>query len=76
MNIHKFVMPEVIFGNGSIQQVGESCVRLGATNVFIVSDPGVMEAGWLDIVVISCRQAGLSYTTFHDTPSPPLYLLD
>jgi len=71
MNIHKFVMPEVIFGNGSIQQVGESCVRLGATNVFIVSDPGVMEAGWLDVVVRSCRQAGLSYTTFHDITINP-----
>ncbi|MGG3955457.1 iron-containing alcohol dehydrogenase [Bhargavaea massiliensis] len=71
MNIHKFVMPEVIFGNASIQQVGESCVRLGATNVFIVSDPGVMEAGWLDVVVRSCRQAGLSYTTFHDITINP-----
>lgn len=71
MNIHKFVMPEVIFGNGSIRQVGESCVRLGATNVFIVSDPGVMEAGWLDVVVRSCRQAGLSYTTFHDITINP-----
>ncbi|NNU90089.1 iron-containing alcohol dehydrogenase [Anoxybacillus sp. CHMUD] len=71
MNIHKFVMPEVIFGNGSIQQVGESCVRLGATNVFIVSDPGVMEAGWLDVIVRSCRQAGLSYTTFHDITINP-----
>ena len=64
-------MPEVIFGNASIQQVGESCVRLGATNVFIVSDPGVMEAGWLDVVVRSCRQAGLSYTTFHDITINP-----
>lgn len=71
MNIHKFVMPEVIFGNGSIRQVGESCVRLGATNVFIVSDPGVMEAGWLDVIVRSCRQAGLSYTTFHDITINP-----
>lgn len=71
MNIHKFVMPEVIFGNASIRQVGESCVRLGATNVFIVSDPGVMEAGWLDVIVRSCRQAGLSYTTFHDITINP-----
>lgn len=71
MNIHKFVMPEVIFGNASIQQVGESCVRLGATNVFIVSGPGVMEAGWLDVIVRSCRQAGLSYTTFHDITINP-----
>ncbi|MCZ0754044.1 iron-containing alcohol dehydrogenase [Anoxybacillus sp. J5B_2022] len=71
MNIHKFVMPEVIFGKGSIQQVGESCLRLGATNVLIVSDPGVIAAGWLDVVVESCRQAGLQYTTFYDVTINP-----
>lgn len=69
--INKFVMPEVIFGSGSLKQVGESAVRLGARNVLIVTDPGVMEAGWLDQVVESCRDAGLSYACFHDvTPNP------
>ncbi|MBB5324015.1 1,3-propanediol dehydrogenase [Anoxybacillus tepidamans] len=71
MNIHKFMMPEIIFGNGSIHQVGESCLRLGATNVLIVSDPGVMEAGWLDVVMKSCKQAGLKYTTFYDVTINP-----
>ncbi|WJQ00932.1 iron-containing alcohol dehydrogenase [Geobacillus stearothermophilus] len=71
MNIHKFVMPEVIFGNGSIHQVGESCLRLGATNVLIVSDPGVAEAGWLDVVIKSCRQVGLKYATFCDVTINP-----
>lgn len=69
--IHKFVMPEVIFGNHSIHQVGESCLRLGATNVFIVSDPGVMEAGWLEVVIKSCKQAGLKYSTFYDVTVNP-----
>ncbi|ANB58886.1 iron-containing alcohol dehydrogenase family protein [Anoxybacillus sp. B7M1] len=71
MNIHKFMMPEIIFGNGSIQQVGESCLRLGATNVLIVSDPGVIAAGWLDVVIQSCKQAGLKYTTFSDITINP-----
>ncbi|MGG3990010.1 iron-containing alcohol dehydrogenase [Bacillus smithii] len=71
MMIHKFVMPEVIFGNHSIHQVGESCLRLGATNVFIVSDPGVMEAGWLEVVIKSCKQAGLKYSTFYDVTVNP-----
>jgi alcohol dehydrogenase class IV len=71
MNIHKFVMPEVIFGNGAIHQVGESCLRLGATNVFIVSDPGVIEAGWVDVVLKSCQQIGLTYTIFKDVTVNP-----
>lgn len=69
--INKFVMPEVIFGRRSLQQVGESCLRLGAKKVFIVSDPGVNEAGWLDQVVESCREVGLSYSCFSDITTNP-----
>lgn len=64
-------MPEVIFGRRSLQQVGESCLRLGAKKVFIVSDPGVNEAGWLDQVVESCREVGLSYSCFSDITTNP-----
>ncbi|MGM0901180.1 MAG: iron-containing alcohol dehydrogenase [Bacillota bacterium] len=64
-------MPEVIFGRQSLQQVGESCLRLGAKKVFIVSDPGVSEAGWLDLVIDSCREAGLSYSCFSDITTNP-----
>lgn len=60
----KFVMPEVIFGSGSIKQVGESCVRLGARNVLIVTDQGVIDAGWLKSVEESCQEAGLAFVLF------------
>ncbi|MGE8205602.1 iron-containing alcohol dehydrogenase [Heyndrickxia sp. NPDC080065] len=77
MLINKFVMPEVIFGNGSIHQVGESCIRLGAKNVLIVTDPGVIHAGWLEHVVNGCKKAGLKYATFSDiTENPKDYEVD
>lgn len=69
--INKFVMPEVIFGRGSLQQVGESCLRLGAKKVLIVSDPGVIEAGWIDVVETSCREAGLNYARFQEITTNP-----
>ncbi|MEH7108540.1 iron-containing alcohol dehydrogenase [Bacillus sp. JJ1764] len=69
--INKFAMPEVIFGKGSLQQVGESCVRLGARKVLIVTDAGVIEAGWNKTVVKSCRDAGLNYACFHDITTNP-----
>ncbi|MGE7119426.1 iron-containing alcohol dehydrogenase [Peribacillus sp. NPDC046944] len=71
MSITKFVMPEVIFGKGSIEQAGEACLRLGAKKVLIVSDPGVANAGWLDIVVKSCQDAGLAYASFIDATTNP-----
>ena len=69
--ISKFVMPEVIFGSGSLKQVGESCLRLGAKKVLIVTDEGVIEAGWLDQVINSCEDAGLSYGCFQDITTNP-----
>lgn len=71
MKMYKFVMPEIIFGNGSIRRVGESCVRLGAQNVFIVTDPGVIKAGWLEPVIESCKHAGLTYSIFSDFTTNP-----
>ncbi|MGE6256683.1 iron-containing alcohol dehydrogenase [Heyndrickxia sporothermodurans] len=77
MLINKFVMPEVIFGNGSILQVGESCLRLGAKKVLIVTDSGVIHAGWLDHVVEGCKKAGLKYATYFDiTENPKDYEVD
>jgi len=67
----KFVMPEVIFGSGSIQQAGESCVRLGARKVLIVTDKGVIEAGWAELVDKSCREAGLSTILFSNISINP-----
>nr|WP_040037692.1 iron-containing alcohol dehydrogenase [Bacillus thermotolerans] len=64
MFMYKFVMPEVIFGSGSIRQAGESCARLGAKRILIVTDEGVMNAGWAELVEQSCRASGLSSILF------------
>lgn len=64
-------MPEVIFGNRALEQVGESCIRLGAKKVLIVTDEGVLEAGWTEEVMKSCQNAGLSYTYFKDITTNP-----
>lgn len=71
MSITKFVMPEVIFGKGSIEQAGEACLRLGAKKTLIVSDSGVANAGWLDIVMEACQNAGLAFATFIETTTNP-----
>lgn len=71
MSITKFVMPEVIFGKGSIEQAGEACLRLGAKKALIVSDSGVANAGWLDKVIESCQDAGLAFATFIEMTTNP-----
>lgn len=71
MIISKFVAPEIIFGLGALSQVGESAVRLGAKKVFVVSDRGVIEAGWVEKALSFLKQAGLEYEVFYDITSNP-----
>ncbi|MCM3788119.1 iron-containing alcohol dehydrogenase [Domibacillus indicus] len=69
--MYKFVMPEVIFGSGSISQAGESCQRLGARHVLVVTDRGVVDAGWAEPVIASCHNAGLAAVLFDEVSVNP-----
>ncbi len=71
MNISKFVAPEIIFGQGSLSQIGESAARLGASKVFLVSDEGVINAGWADMALHYLRAAGLEAEVFSALTTNP-----
>lgn len=67
----KFHAPEIVFGPGALAELGHCAVRLGARRPFLVTDPGLIEAGWVDEAVAYLRQRGLQPTLWHDvTPNP------
>lgn len=67
----KFHAPEIVFGPGALAELGHCATRLGARRPFLVTDPGLIEAGWVDEAVAYLRQSGLEPTLWHDvTPNP------
>ena len=71
MDIFKFITPEIIFGQGSLSQIGDSVKRLGGTKAFIVSDPGIVSSGWIDQALIYLQQDHINYEVFYNITSNP-----
>lgn len=67
----KFEVPEIIFGRGLLAQIGHCAKRLGGKKVFLVSDPGVFAAGWVELAMRSLLASGLSFVYYDQvTPNP------
>jgi alcohol dehydrogenase class IV len=69
--LRKFVIPEIVFGLGAIQLVGRYTRNFMGRRAFVVSDPGVEKAGWLNLALTSLEEAGIKYDVFTGvTPNP------
>ncbi|MBW0112268.1 iron-containing alcohol dehydrogenase, partial [Pseudonocardia sp. KRD-182] len=71
LRLSKFHAPEIVFGEGSLPEAAHAAARLGALRPFVVTDPGVLEAGWPAELLAQLRDAGLAPLVWHDlTPNP------
>lgn len=71
MSHYKFEVPEIVFGRGMLSQVGSCARRLGGRKIFLVSDQGLFEAGWVDQVMKSLLQAGLEFVYYDQVSINP-----
>ena len=71
MDVRKFSIPEILFGQGCLQYAAQCAKRLGAEHVFLVSDAGIEKAGWVERVFDILREEGLTWTYFNDVSSNP-----
>lgn len=70
-NLAKFHAPEIVFGPGSLAELGHCALRVGARRPFLVTDPGLIEAGWLDEALGHLSAVGLRPVVWHEiTPNP------
>ena len=70
-NLRKFVAPEFVYGEGAINLVSHHIKSFGAKKVLLVTDPGIIQAGWVKKVEKDLIQEGIPYVLFKDvTPNP------
>ncbi len=62
--LRKFVAPEFVFGCGSRRLAGQYAANFGGWRVLLVSDAGVVAAGWAAEVRASLEAAGLQVEEF------------
>jgi alcohol dehydrogenase len=67
----KFHAPEIVFGLGSLSEAAHAALRLGARRPFLVTDPGLLAAGWPDVLLGQLGEAGMRASVWHGvTPNP------
>nr|WP_319633352.1 iron-containing alcohol dehydrogenase [Sinanaerobacter chloroacetimidivorans] len=70
--MYDFLMPSVNFmGAGSVKVVGERSKMLGGKKVLLVTDPGMVQCGILDIVKGYLEEAGLKTVLFDGVEPNP-----
>nr|WP_321269933.1 alcohol dehydrogenase-like regulatory protein ErcA [uncultured Tolumonas sp.] len=69
--MRKFVAPEFIFGVNARHRVGFYARNMMARRVFVVSDPGVIAAGWVNDVIADLTEVGIESVIFQGLTSNP-----
>jgi alcohol dehydrogenase len=71
MEARKNVSPEFVLGEGALALVGRYASNFDASKVFLVTDHGVIAAGWTAMVVDSLSQMGIPTYIYSDvSPNP------
>ena len=67
----KFEIPEIIYGQGALAKIGQCAKRLGGERIFLVTDPGIIDAGWIDETIKHLEREDLKYVVYDNVISNP-----
>ncbi len=68
--LRKFVAPEFIFGVGARHEVGRYALNFGARRALVVTDPGVIDAGWASWPTILKHKGSPTHFLLGSRPIP------
>ena len=70
-------VPKIIFGCGSIKDLGQQAKYLGATKVAVVADPGLVKAKVHEPAMSALAEAGLNPGLYQDVePDPKIEIVE
>jgi len=69
--LRKFVAPEILFGQNARMLAGPYARRIGMSRAFIVTDPGVIAAGWVEPLIDNLSANGVRSIVFQDVQPNP-----
>ena len=67
----KFEIPEIIYGLGALSQIGQCARRLGGERILLVTDPGLIAAGWVDESIKYLQEEDLQYVIYDNVVTNP-----
>jgi alcohol dehydrogenase class IV len=71
MELRKFVAPEFVYGAGALALVGRYAKNYGARKALIVTDPGLVQAGWVEKALDSLKSENISSAVLQNiSPNP------
>ncbi len=71
LELRKFVAPELVFGPGARMQAAKYAANFGCRKILLVSDPGVLAAGWTQEMMQQLTEAGLDFVLFSELTQNP-----
>lgn len=71
MELRKFILPEIVEGEGSRFLLSRYLINYSVSNVLLVTDPGIIAAGWIQPMIDHILESGISVHVFSKiTPNP------
>ncbi len=71
LQLRKFVAPEFVFGAGAIDLVARYARNFGGRKILVVTDPGVIDAGWAGKVLRTLAKEDLEAVVFAQISANP-----
>ncbi|WP_300669595.1 iron-containing alcohol dehydrogenase [Desulfoluna sp.] len=71
MGVLKFSVPEIFFGRESLKYSSICARRLGAEKIFFVTDPGLEQSGWIDVIFEILEEKNLGWVHYSNVSSNP-----